>query len=469
MGQAGQSGIGRHTAAPRSISAWFQSAARSRGASASAPCCCARVGSGPNGSPSSSRPSHPSGVHIECRDRHPVRGGRDGARRVGPDARQHLQLLHRARHPALVAVDHPAGGVAQTDGASWVSKGAPGTHDVRRRRPGERRDIGEAGQEPRQRLAHPADLRLLGHRLADPDGIPIPRLADGQPPTVGRVPAEQRCHHPGVAAPTTYHRAVIDTPLPSADPFLVAPGPDLDALAAHWAPVAARAAISAEEMRGIDARAQRLGVPGETLMEEAGRAVAAVALAMLGDADMRRPGLVLVLAGPGNNGGDGHVAARHLAAAGVRSVVALASTGARPGTRDAALNWDRLEGIAEVERLHARDRPRCPPAAQRHRARGARHRCPAGDRHPGLAPGAHPVGGRGVPRGAPGGGPGACRRHADRGRPDAAARRPTRWCVRTSPSRSTDPSTGLATRTGAALAGRVLVAPIGIPPLADRS
>jgi len=141
-------------------------------------------------------------------------------------------------------------------------------------------------------------------------------------------------------------------PLPTADPFLTPPGPDLDALAAHWAPLAARAAITGEAMRGVDARAQRLGVTGDALMEEAGRAVAAVALAMLGGPAGRRPGRVLVLAGPGNNGGDGHVAARHLAAAGIDSVVALVAGDPRPGTQDAARNWDRLDGTAAVERLH---------------------------------------------------------------------------------------------------------------------
>jgi len=51
------------------------------------------------------------------------------------------------------------------------------------------------------------------------------------------------------------------------------------------------------------------GVPLDQLMENAGLAVAQEAWLMLGEIAERR---ILVLAGPGNNGGDGLVAARHL-------------------------------------------------------------------------------------------------------------------------------------------------------------
>jgi ADP-dependent NAD(P)H-hydrate dehydratase / NAD(P)H-hydrate epimerase len=60
------------------------------------------------------------------------------------------------------------------------------------------------------------------------------------------------------------------------------------------------------EVRVLDANAEALGVPVATLMENAGKALAEEALVMGGKR-------VLVLAGPGNNGGDGAVMARHLA------------------------------------------------------------------------------------------------------------------------------------------------------------
>lgn len=70
--------------------------------------------------------------------------------------------------------------------------------------------------------------------------------------------------------------------------------------------------IPLSEVRVLDRNAEALGVSVAQLMENAGRAVADHVASRAAD----KP--VLVLAGPGNNGGDGLVAARHLAAAGKR-------------------------------------------------------------------------------------------------------------------------------------------------------
>src|ERR1035441_6868373 len=73
---------------------------------------------------------------------------------------------------------------------------------------------------------------------------------------------------------------------------------------------AARELLTPGEMAQVDAASPELGVPGYRLMENAGRAVARAVQARM------RPCRTLVLCGPGNNGGDGYVVARHLAAAG---------------------------------------------------------------------------------------------------------------------------------------------------------
>jgi NAD(P)H-hydrate epimerase len=74
---------------------------------------------------------------------------------------------------------------------------------------------------------------------------------------------------------------------------------------------AKRFVLRAGDVKKIDAAAVQAGIPLEILMENAGRAVA--------DAIRRehpRPCRVLVACGKGNNGGDGFVIARHLAASG---------------------------------------------------------------------------------------------------------------------------------------------------------
>ncbi|UCH51202.1 MAG: NAD(P)H-hydrate dehydratase [Chloroflexota bacterium] len=67
--------------------------------------------------------------------------------------------------------------------------------------------------------------------------------------------------------------------------------------------------VTAEQMREIDRSAANIGLPTETLMENAGRAVAEETRKFIGDVIGKH---ILVIVGTGNNGGDGLVAGRYL-------------------------------------------------------------------------------------------------------------------------------------------------------------
>jgi ADP-dependent NAD(P)H-hydrate dehydratase / NAD(P)H-hydrate epimerase len=259
--------------------------------------------------------------------------------------------------------------------------------------------------------------------------------------------------------------SLAEPPLPAGDATLFEL--DLRGLRERWATTAARPPMTAEAMVGADLRAQALGIPGERLMEQAGAATAAAARALAVDTERWGHGPVLILAGPGNNGGDGFVAARRLARAGADVVVALVSAEARPGTPDAARNWDRLQREPRVQLIHA-------PVARDVAIIGQ-----------GIEKAAIVVDallGTGV-RGALREPIRTAVEVVNRARaamvPVLAVDTPT--AIDLSSGQPSDPAvradltitfhrpkTGLRTKMGAALAGRVLVAPIGIPPEADR-
>lgn len=93
--------------------------------------------------------------------------------------------------------------------------------------------------------------------------------------------------------------------------------------------------VTPAEMREIDARAiRRHRIPALFLMENAGRAVAEHAVAMLGGRAIGGPHRVCAICGPGNNGGDGMVAARLLREQGAEVSVFL--LGRVAGLRGAA-------------------------------------------------------------------------------------------------------------------------------------
>lgn len=67
--------------------------------------------------------------------------------------------------------------------------------------------------------------------------------------------------------------------------------------------------VTTEEMRDLESRCAKVGLTPDVLMEKAGAGVAVEVRKVLDQVGGRR---VLILVGPGNNGGDGLVAARHL-------------------------------------------------------------------------------------------------------------------------------------------------------------
>ncbi len=96
--------------------------------------------------------------------------------------------------------------------------------------------------------------------------------------------------------------------------------------------------LSRQEVRSLDVlAAEEFGLPTLVLMENAGRGAADRLVALAGGSSPR----VLILCGPGNNGGDGGVVARHLDALGWDvSVLWLADSETIRG--DARIQWEIL-------------------------------------------------------------------------------------------------------------------------------
>ncbi len=254
--------------------------------------------------------------------------------------------------------------------------------------------------------------------------------------------------------------------LPVSDARLAEPQLDLESLTRLWAPYAARRAMTAEQMVGADRKARRLGVSGRELMEQAGTAVAAAARALLNSTDRPSSGQVLILAGPGNNGGDAFVAARRLAELRIRSYVILVSAATRPGTPDAAANWERLDGVALAQRMHAGN------------GRDVTILLNGIERAALVIDGLLGTGVRGALREPVAQAVDLCLAARRHGVPVLAIDTPTALDLSSGapsePNVRADltvtfhrPKEGLAMRTGRAFAGRILVAPIGIPIEAD--
>lgn len=205
----------------------------------------------------------------------------------------------------------------------------------------------------------------------------------------------------------------------------------------------------------MDERAVReLGIPGTTLMENAGREAARVIVASL--RDLGAVGReVAVVCGKGGNGGDGFVVARHLkrARAGLRPVVYLAfPQNEIVGDAAAKFRQMRAAGVA----VRNVDGPRTARALAASAcivdallgtgARGA-PAAPVARWIDRISASGRPVVALDIPSGV----------SADGGAPAGPAVRATLTVTFAALKR------GLVTGEGAALAGRVVVVPIGVP------
>jgi ADP-dependent NAD(P)H-hydrate dehydratase / NAD(P)H-hydrate epimerase len=106
--------------------------------------------------------------------------------------------------------------------------------------------------------------------------------------------------------------------------------------------------ITSEEMTCLEENAVNLGIPRQWLMENAG---ARVAEHIAQDPECQGAG-ALVVAGLGNNGGDGLVTARHLAGLGWAVDVVLLGRSRDLGSEEARTNWRILEELDLRIALH---------------------------------------------------------------------------------------------------------------------
>src|SRR5690242_9109292 len=109
-------------------------------------------------------------------------------------------------------------------------------------------------------------------------------------------------------------------------------------------PVAGKPVVTAAEMRAAEERAIAAGTSVDDLMDRAGKGIAAAVHRLAAGAP------VLVLCGPGNNGGDGYVAATALAAAGHDVRIAAMAEPSRDAAKHARAAWaGPIESVAEAK------------------------------------------------------------------------------------------------------------------------
>jgi len=111
--------------------------------------------------------------------------------------------------------------------------------------------------------------------------------------------------------------------------------------------------VTASEMQKMDKETiETFGLPGIVLMENAGRCAVSFFMSQFSDISEKRIG---ILAGSGNNGGDGFVMARYLLSAGENVIVFLMTKNEKL-SGDARFNYERLLKMhAHIIEIHHED------------------------------------------------------------------------------------------------------------------
>ncbi|MCW4020428.1 MAG: NAD(P)H-hydrate dehydratase [Candidatus Bathyarchaeota archaeon] len=106
--------------------------------------------------------------------------------------------------------------------------------------------------------------------------------------------------------------------------------------------------ITTKEMQALDINAEYFGISRLQLMENAGRNIALEISARFKPKEVK----VAIFCGLGGNGGDGFVAARHLACLGFTVDVILAGRASQIVNKEAGKNWRALESLRDFVALY---------------------------------------------------------------------------------------------------------------------
>jgi len=103
--------------------------------------------------------------------------------------------------------------------------------------------------------------------------------------------------------------------------------------------------LTPKDMMVLDANAEALGIPKQSLMESAGKCLAYKVI------HLSKPCKVAIFSGTGGNGGDGFVAARYLVNKGFEVEVFFLGHPSQIGSEETRINWDVLQKIGNSDLL----------------------------------------------------------------------------------------------------------------------